>query len=224
MRATDGHRLTNLEDEYIESEDAQPDKPQRRLSRVLRELALRTSEPISVAEIRDALADRSFAALLVVFSAINLLPWPPGTTLVLGLPIVIIAVQLMLGKGSAWLPRFVMRKTLQPQQMLSMTQKLWPILRRVEYYIKPRYWPMQHHLAERLIGVFVLVMGLAVTLPIPFGNWFPALSTTLAGLALSERDGLLLVVSVVVGIFALFVMALVIGAAGAAANFFFSIF
>lgn len=200
-------------------------KPQpRRLSRVLRELALRTEEPISIAEIRDALADRSFAALLIVFSAINLLPWPPGATLVLGLPIVIIAVQMVLGQTNAWLPKFIMRKTIRRDQMLAMTRKLWPVLRRFELYIKPRYWPMPHHVTERLIGVFVLIMGIAVTLPIPFGNWFPALSTTIAGLALSERDGVMLVIAVVVGVFALFVMGLVIGAAGVAANFLFGLF
>lgn len=200
-------------------------KPQpRRLSRVLRELALRTEEPISIAEIRDALADRSFAALLIVFSAINLLPWPPGATLVLGLPIVIIAIQMVLGQTNAWLPKFIMRKTIRRDQMLAMTRKLWPVLRRFELYIKPRYWPMPHHVTERLIGVFVLIMGIAVTLPIPFGNWFPALSTTIAGLALSERDGVMLVLAVVVGVFALFVMGLVIGAAGVAANFLFGLF
>ena len=36
--------------------------------------------PVSIATIRDALGDRSFAALLFFFAVINLIPLPPGTS------------------------------------------------------------------------------------------------------------------------------------------------
>jgi hypothetical protein len=198
--------------------------PPRRLSRVLREMALRAREPVSVAQIRDALADRSFAALLVVFAAINLLPLPPGTTLVLGLPLVIISVQLMLGYEKAWLPAFVLTKSFTPQQLIRMTDRLSPLLMRAERYIRPRYWPLSNQMADRLIGLFAFIMGVAVTLPIPFGNWFPALATTMIGLALSERDGILLAAALLVGLFALGIIALVIGAAGFATTAVLSLF
>ena len=60
--------------------------------------------------------------------------------------------------------------------------------------------------------------GDLVTLPIPLGNWLPAFSTALLGLALSERDGLLFALGSVVGVAAMAVVASVIGAAGVATH------
>lgn len=55
-----------------------------------------------------------------------------------------------------------------------------------------------------------------MTLPIPLGNWLPAFATTLLGLALSERDGILFAVGSVVAMASIAVIVFVIGAAGAA--------
>lgn len=187
---------------------------QRRLSQVFDDLAVEASGPVSVARIRDALGDRSFAALLVFFSAINLLPLPPGTTLVLGLPLVLVSAQMVAGKKSAWLPRFVLEKSLTPEQFRRLSASLTPRLKRMERFVQPRYWPFYPSHDERVIGLLALIMGIVVTLPIPFGNWFPALSTTLLGLALSERDGLFLGIATGIGVLALCLAAFVIGSAG----------
>lgn len=58
--------------------------PPRRLSVIFRQLSARDEASISIGEIRDALGDRSFAALLLLFAALNLLPLPIGSTLILG--------------------------------------------------------------------------------------------------------------------------------------------
>ena len=50
----------------------------RRLSAIILALAQTAKGPVTIEQIRDALGDRSFAALLAVFSIINLLPFPPG--------------------------------------------------------------------------------------------------------------------------------------------------
>lgn len=44
------------------------------------------------------------------------------------------------------------------------------------------------------------MLAIVVTLPIPFGNWLPALATALIGLSLIERDGVLLAIGVLVGL------------------------
>ena len=45
-------------------------------------------------------------------------------------------------------------------------------------------------LSERLIGLAVLVLAFVLILPIPFGNFVPALTCALFSLALMQRDGL----------------------------------
>lgn len=188
--------------------------PPTRLSDVFADLSDRATGPVSVAAIRDALGDRSFGALLVFFATINLLPLPPGTTLILGLPLILVAAQMVIGKTSAWLPRFVLDKSLSLDQFRRMSARMVPRLRQLERFVQPRYWPFYPSHDERVIGFLALIMGLTVTLPIPLGNWFPALATALLGLALSERDGVILGIAVAIGVLALCVAAFVIGSAG----------
>ena len=181
--------------------DREPLPP--RLSQVFQSLADNANGPVTVRQIRDALGDRSFAALLVFFAAINLLPLPPGTTLVLGLPLMIVSAQMVWGRKIAWLPQFILVRSVQAEQFRALAERFIPRLVWLERWIKPRFWPMPDRYDERVIGLLALVMGTLVTLPIPLGNWFPALTIALSGLALSERDGILLGVAAIAGAFSI---------------------
>lgn len=182
-----------------------------RLSQVFQRLADEAEQDVSVERIRDALGDRSFAALLLFFAAINLLPLPPGTTLVLGMPLVIVSAQMVWGSRIVWLPRSILSRSVGAEQFRHLAERFIPRLVWVERWIKPRYWPMPDRYDERLIGLLALVMGTLVTLPIPLGNWFPALTIALSALALSERDGVLLGIALAVGVFAVVLLVALAG-------------
>lgn len=193
--------------------------PPRRLSTVLRELAASTEGPVSVAAIRDALGDRSFAAMLIVCGAVNLLPLPPGTSVILGIPLAIVSAQMVFSRQTVWLPRYVLSKSLTRDKVDYALAKLVPGLERLERFIKPRYWPMSRNQADRMLGLAIFVLAVAVIIPVPLGNWLPAFAATLLSLALSERDGVLLGIGAAIGVVSLAVIVAVIGAAGAAAGF-----
>jgi hypothetical protein len=178
-------------------------------------LADHATGPISLATIRDTLGERSFAPLLVLFAALNLIPLPPGASAFLGLPLVIVSAQMALGSKRAWLPRFLMDKSLSADQFRRLMAHVVPWLVRLELWIRPRYWPFWRRRGDRVIGMICLVLAIVVTLPIPLGNWLPAFSTALLGLSLSERDGVLFGVGSVVAVVAMGVIVAVIGAAGA---------
>jgi hypothetical protein len=195
----------------------------RRLSVVIRALADNATDPLTVGDIRDALGDRSFAALLAFFAVINLLPLPPGTTLILGLPLVIISVQMILGHHRAWLPQFVLRKSVSAARFRALADRHLPRLVRLEKWIQPRYWPFATKgVDDRTIGILSLVLGLTVTVPIPFSNWLPAFAILLLALALSERDGILFGIGTVIGGISILIVAAVLTAAGAVAGILFT--
>ncbi len=189
----------------------------RRLSHIFADLAANATEPVSIAQIRDALGDRGLAALLVLFAAINLLPLPPGSTLVLGLPLILISAQMVLGYTSAWLPRSVLDRTIAPERFRASAHRLVPLLQRLERLVRPRNWPFT---GDRTIGAIALLLSICVTLPIPLGNWLPAFAIALLGLALSERDGNFFAAGVAVGALSVVVVVGVVGAAGAVATAF----
>ena len=189
-----------------------------RLSDVFIEMARVVNGPVSIGTIRDALGERSLAALLLFFAAINLLPLPPGASAVLGLPLVIISAQMVYGARTAWLPKFVLQKSFTESQFRQVVSAMVPRLQWLERHVKPRYWPFWPKQGERIIGAIALVMAISVTLPIPLGNWLPAFSTAILALALTERDGVMFAAGCVVGTAALMIIAFVIGSAGVLAH------
>jgi len=190
----------------------------RRLSDLFAQLAKDAQGPVSLGHIRDALGNRSFAPLLVLFAAFNLLPLPPGASAVLGVPLIIVSAQMVYGAKQTWLPAAVANRSLNADTFRSTMEWIIPRLIRIERVIRPRYWPFWRRRGDRIIGLLALVLAIVVTLPIPLGNWLPAFATALLGLALSERDGLLLAVGGAVSVASFCVIAAVIGAAGVATN------
>lgn len=190
----------------------------RRLSELFAQLARDAHGPVSIGHIRDALGNRSFAPLLVLFAAFNLLPLPPGASAVLGLPLIIVSAQMVYGAKQTWLPSYLSDRSLNADTFRTMMEWIIPRLIRIERVIRPRYWPFWRRQGDRIIGGIALVLAVVVTLPIPLGNWLPAFSTALLGLALSERDGLLLAIGGAISIASFCVIAAVVGAAGFATN------
>lgn len=188
----------------------------RRLSQVFARLASDAKDRVTIASILDALGDRSFAALLVLFAAFNLLPLPPPSSAILGLPLLVVAAQLTYGSKRAWLPKFMSEKSISAEQFRSIMDRVIPRLVRLERFIRPRYWPFWRRRGDRIVGIMSLVLAIIVTLPIPLGNWLPAFSVALLGLSLSERDGILFALGSAVAAASLGVVALVFGAAVAA--------
>lgn len=203
------------------TEDISTSRP-RRLSTVLKELAAVATTSVTMDEVRVALGDRSFAALLAFFAAINLLPLPPGTTLFLGPPLMIISAQMVLGQGKVWLPRRILDRSIGASQFRSMTGRLMPRLLWLEKLVKPRLWPFSSNkAADRILGVIAFVLGTVVTLPIPFGNWMPAFAIFLISLGISERDGVLLIAGLAAAAVAFAIIVLIFGTAHAAFGFLF---
>lgn len=160
------------------------------LSTILKALAEDAQrQRIAVSDLLDALGDRALAALLFVFAFPNVLPVPPGTSAVLGAPLVFLAAQLCFGLRP-WLPAVIARRSMPRKDFAALVQRIGPWLERAERLLRPRAVLLAVPPMEYLIGAVCLVLGLILTLPIPLGNVLPALSISLLALGVLERDGL----------------------------------
>ena len=199
--------------------DAAPKRRRaRRFSELFSQIARDAQGAVSIGTIRDSMGDRSFAALLVFFAFINMIPLPPPSSAILGLPMMIVAAQLAYGAKRAWLPEIVTRRSLTAAQFRTAMDRLIPRLLRLEQWVRPRYWPFWRRRGDRVVGFIALFLSLIVVLPIPLGNWLPSFATALLGLSLSERDGLLFVVGCGVAAAGVSVIVFVVGAAGFATH------
>jgi len=146
-------------------------------------------ERVSVRDLIDALGDRALGALLFLFAFPNVLPVPPGTSAVLGAPLVFLAAQLMVGRGP-WLPRLLSRRSMSQADFATLVRRISPWLKRGESMLRPRLGWLARPPMEFAIGAVCLVLALVLVLPIPLGNMLPAVAISLLALAIVERDGL----------------------------------
>ena len=51
------------------------------------------------------------------FAALNMIPLPPATSAILGLPLLIVSAQMVFGSKRAWLPRFVMEQPISAEHV-----------------------------------------------------------------------------------------------------------
>ena len=165
--------------------------PVRRLplSAVLRQLAAEPGrERVSVQDLFAALGDRALAALLFIFAVPNIIPSPPGLSTVLGVPLLFLSTQLLLGR-KAWLPVLVARRSMARADFEGLLSRVLPWLERAEKLLKPRFSGLALPPMEYLVGLVCLTLAVILVLPIPLGNIPPAFAIALMALGILERDG-----------------------------------
>jgi hypothetical protein len=180
--------------------------PRRPLSHVLLHFGRYAPLPTTFAALRDAMADRGIAAFLFFFGAFNCLPLPPGTSLISGIPCMLLSWQLIMRRKAAWLPARVLDLPVTESTIQTVRLKLVPKLFWIEKFVKPRYWPMVPGQDEAIIGAICIFFSIALILPIPLGNWLPAFAISALALALLQRDGILLLVGGIISVAAVAVL------------------
>ena len=173
----------------------------RRLSEMLAAIA---NDPdrdwITVADVRDAVGDRAFGALMFVFAAPNVLPVNmPGVSAVLGLPLLFLALQLMFGVAVPWLPKALVQRTMRRQAFARVMRHAVPWIRRAERLLRPRLTALASGPFERVIGLACVLLAVVLILPVPFANVGPAFAVCVLAFALLERDGLATLAGLVIG-------------------------
>lgn len=168
------------------------------LSDLLQALADRTDrERVSIQDLLHALGDRALGALIFLFAFPNVLPLPPGTSFILGAPLVFLVAQLMLAQPP-WLPHFIGKRSMARQDFATLLVRIVPWLVRAEKLLKPRLQVLTSEVMERVIGAVCLLLATLLVLPIPFGNMLPALAISFMALGLLEGDGVWILIGLAV--------------------------
>jgi hypothetical protein len=162
---------------------------ERQLSEILRDLAEDPArERVSIADLLAAMQDRALGALLFIFAVPNVVPVPPGTSAILGAPLIFLAAQLTLGMRP-WLPQLIAQRSMARKDFAAIIGKVVPWLQRAERLLRPRLRVLSTPVAERVVGIVCFLLSVVLFLPIPLGNMLPALSISILALGLLERDG-----------------------------------
>ena len=194
-----------------------------RTSEVLRELAEGGSgDRITFRQVLAELQHRAFGFTLLIFALPCCLPMPPGLPTVCGIALVIIALNLIAARQRLWLPSVIADKSVTRADLKRMVDRVAPHLERLEKICKPRFPIVTDPVGKVLIGVVIFALGFIMILPIPFlGNMPPGFAASVIAIGMTERDGLVVLIGMLVSIIAIAVASVATGAAIVAAiNYF----
>lgn len=159
------------------------------------------NELITVGEIKNALHERGFGILMAI-AAIPIclpIPAPPGYTTLFSLPLFIFSLQMIFGMRAPWLPAWLERKSIKKSALENILTKAQPWLKKIETYMQPRMTYISVSTWERFIGVFAFVFAVSIALPVPLTNFLPGWGILIMSLGLLNRDGLTILVGILIG-------------------------
>ncbi|MCA9233980.1 MAG: exopolysaccharide biosynthesis protein [Planctomycetales bacterium] len=149
----------------------------------------------SVGDLLQAISTRSFGPLLIVPALITISPIGaiPGVPAVVGLVIMLLAGQILVGQRHPWLPQWLLALSFDRDRLVKAQGRLKSLLSSAATFFKPRLQALVSPTAERVVAVCCIALALTY-FPlglVPFGVALPGIAICLLGLGLTTRDGLL---------------------------------
>lgn len=167
----------------------------RPFSQVLTDVGAQEDPQLTMDELVSTFGERGFGALLLMLGLISaVIGVIPGTTTLLGVPIMIIGVQLLFRRDELWLPGWILKRDIPRAAFADAAAKVRLRLERVERFSKPRLGFMSTDLSEALIGLMCVIWAAVLMLPLIGFNLFPSLIVAAFGFGLMQRDGVVMLV------------------------------
>lgn len=157
-------------------------------------------EEVTVGTLVRRLDARAQSLSLLLLAAPNLTPGPslPGFSTIFGVPLCIVAFEMMLGRPHLRLPGFVARRSFKRRQVAAFIERITPLLVRFERLLKPR-WP-RLAASSRQVGAACFVLGILLTFPIPVFSLLPAAVILIIALGRLARDGMVVAIGLALGL------------------------
>ena len=186
------------------------DEPREPTSAVLdRLLKGAPDEDVTLAWLIAGLRERSFGIVMLILGLVALIPGASG---VVGVLLMIPAVQMMLARKAPAFPGFLARRRISKRKLARLVARINPILRRIERVVRPR-WATPFEATKMAVGLVVLLLAATLLAPIPFSNVIPGLVIVLLSFAYIEEDGIALCIALAAALASLAIVAATVWAA-----------
>jgi hypothetical protein len=156
---------------------------------------------VSVGEIVDAFGRRSFGPLLMLCGLLGMTPVAavPTAPSTLAVITALIAGQLLFGRERIWLPRVLERLSVRAERVDQAVRVARKPVRVVDRIVRPRLLVLTGPVGDRVVALAcVLVAAIVPPLELlPFVAFIPALAIATFGVGLIARDGLVVLIALV---------------------------
>ncbi len=159
-------------------------------------------DTISIGEIKNAMHERGFGVLMAI-AALPLclpIPAPPGYTTFFSIPLFLFSLQMIWGRDSPWIPKWIARRQIKRKTLAHLVEKAAPMLRKIERLLRARLYFASSATGERLIGIVAFICSLSIAVPLPLTNLPPGYGILIMSLGLLGKDGVTILIGMAVGL------------------------
>lgn len=159
-----------------------------------------------------ALHERGFGLLMLVLVLPNCVPvpLPPGISTIFSLPLLFLSTQMLMGLDSPWLPGWLHKKKINRKTLAKIISRANPRLKKIEILLRPRLSFASTRTGEKLLGGFWLIFSLSIAIPLPMTNFIPGVGILVSALGLLSKDGVVLLLGILIGLGGIVVTTMVI--------------
>lgn len=171
----------------------------RNLGDLLQRIAQVASDrdEVYLATIMDALGTRSFGPVLLLIGVILVSPLSglPGMPTTMGIGLVLISLQLVMGREAFWLPRWLLDRHVASDRLQGALEWLDRPARFIDWWLRPRLSLLASNGGAIVIAAVCLLLGLSMPVMelVPFSATAAGLAVVAFGLALVAIDGLFVI-------------------------------
>ena len=156
------------------------------------ESSIKSSERVPIKAILEKVGRRSFGALLLLAGLITLAPVVgdiPGVPTIIGLFVMLTAIQLLLGRHHFWLPQWLLERSIAKDKLCKALGWMRRPSRFVDRLLQPRLTILVQEIGIAIICLFIAILMPVMEL-VPFSANGAGAALTALSLSLTARDGL----------------------------------
>jgi hypothetical protein len=155
---------------------------------------------VSLSTLTEALRARAFGVLLLLLALPCCLPFVYILPQIVALPMLYLTVQLARGRTVLTLPEKLGQRRFGISLLAGTVARARPWLRRFEFIAGPRFASLSEGMGLRIVGALLTIPCASILVPLPLTNSVPGLGVSIAAIGLVERDGLLILLGLLVGL------------------------
>ncbi len=151
---------------------------------------------VSVGDVLDSLKHKGFGAFFIAPAMITILPTGaiPGVPAACGILLFLIAVQIVFGRESPWIPNRIKNFEFSEEKYKSAVAKAKPYIQKIDKYIHPRLELLTKGIMKQISAIVAIALSIAI-ITVGFIPMAPALfgsAILWIGIGFSARDGALI--------------------------------
>lgn len=168
------------------------------------ELWLKSTKPNTISSLEEAFQEKSFAVVILMLMFLPSLPIPTGgLTYVFEIIVMLLCVEMIIGRKTIWLPRSLREKKLGKLTEEKAVPFIGKVTRFFERYSRPRLRGLLNSpLFVPLSGMLLFCLALAALLSPPFSGFdtLPSMGAVIICLGIITDDILIYFAGIAIGL------------------------